>query len=164
MFFFDEAKIKVNESDSIETGHYLFNFYSKRGRKLLPDHTIPILIFLVVFIVQKYWFYVIGKLGICCKKRLGKFYQEKNLVVDEKLDPFWNSINGLEQKRWFAKETYFRKNYNIKTIDDRAYESLKNAKRGDQVIFDAINYDILSNLRYADQFFYTQLDKRGDNE
>lgn len=102
-------------------------------------------------------------MGVCCKKQ-AKFYQEKNLVVDEKLDPFWNSINGIEQKRWFAKETYFRNNYNIKTIDNRAYESLKNEKRGDQVIFDAINYDILSNLRYADQFFYTQLDKRGDND
>ena len=92
---------------------------------------------------------------MCCTKQAGanKFNPdglEKNLVVDEKLDRFWNSINGIEQKRWFTKETYFRNNYNIKTIDNRAYESLKNEKRGDQVIFDAINYDILSNLRYAD--------------
>lgn len=31
MFFFDEAKIRINESDSIDPGHYLFQFYSKRG-------------------------------------------------------------------------------------------------------------------------------------
>ena len=75
------------------------------------------------------------------------------------------------------REVYNREVLGIKTIDDSAFEKLnKNVRKhkykvsvetdqGIQVqektnkfISNIVNYDILSNQRYAEAFFYTPLD------
>ena len=43
----------------------------------------------------------------------------------------------------------------IKTISDGALEKLRTAKRRKYFIKDTINYDILQNKNYADQFVYS---------
>ena len=48
----------------------------------------------------------------------------------------------------------------MQTIDDYALERLKNAKKQVKQIRDCHNYEIISNIAYADAFQYTPLDLR----
>lgn len=43
-------------------------------------------------------------------------------------------------------------------------ERLRTGKRGEKYLMNIPNYDILSNYRYCDQFFYMQMDRRVENE
>lgn len=80
--------------------------------------------------------------------------------VDEKLGTYFNCIDGLQQKRWFAKETYLRNKLNIKTLSDLSYKKLKNNSRGTNFISNTINFDILSNIEYSDKFYYSCITER----
>jgi hypothetical protein len=52
-----------------------------------------------------------------------------------------------------------RNNLNIKTISDEDFEHLKTSIRGKDHIINIANYDILSNTRYADKFYYNIMDR-----
>ena len=82
--------------------------------------------------------------------------------INENLDPYWSCLTGMEQKKWYANEIYIRKYVGIKTLSDSALEKLRTAKRGEgeKYIFNTTNFDILSNMRYADLFLYEQINKR----
>ena len=48
--------------------------------------------------------------------------KEENLKNgDENLEPYWQNLNGTDQKRWFVQEIYFRKELNIKTMNDEMF-------------------------------------------
>ena len=45
--------------------------------------------------------------------------KEENLKNgDENLEPYWQNLNGIDQKRWFVQEIYFRKELNIKSMNN----------------------------------------------
>ena len=130
-------------------------------------HITPIFIAMFVFIFQNQLGrgvkYAIGKLTFIVTYEESIAKLEEKCVVNERLDEYWKCLNGLDQKRWFAKETHLRKALNMKTINDRSYQKLKNSKRGSKYIINLINYDILQNWSYADKFYYTQMDRRVEN-
>ena len=76
------------------------------------------------------------------------------LDIDEGLGTYWECIRGQDQKRWFVKEAHHYTKLKIRTIDTDAYENLRTTKRGKKYISNIYNYDILTNFRYADEFFY----------
>lgn len=84
--------------------------------------------------------------------------------VDENLGNYWKIIPGVDQKRWYTKEMHLQQNLNIKTMDDKNLEMLRTCKRGPKYLMNIYNYDILSNYRYCDEFFYMQMDKRVEHE
>ena len=45
-------------------------------------------------------------------------------ITDEKLGVYFKCIKGLDQKRWFARETHLRNVLNIKCLDDESYYKL----------------------------------------
>lgn len=66
--------------------------------------------------------------------------------------------------KWYTKEIHLRQKLNIRTIDDESLEYLRTKHRcKDKFICNTPNYDILSNLRYSDWFFYTQMDRRDED-
>ena len=82
-------------------------------------------------------------------------------IIDENLGSFWECLPGLEQKRWYTTELYLRNKLQIRPIvDDPSFESLRKSKRKHQIMSSIFNYDILSNFRYTDIFFYHNLDQR----
>ena len=62
------------------------------------------------------------------------------------------------------KEAHHYSKLRIRTIDADAYENLRTTKRGKKYINNIYNYDILTNYRYADSFFYTQMSMRDPGE
>ena len=86
---------------------------------------------------------------------------EWTTIIDENLGSFWECLPGLEQKRWYATELYLRNKLHIQPIVDKpSFESLRVSRRGHQCMASIFNYDILSNFRYTDIFFYHALDQR----
>ena len=80
--------------------------------------------------------------------------------VDEDLGNYWKCLSGIDQKRWFAKEVHLRRCLKIRTLDDYNLSLLSHSVRGHKMISNLCNYDILSNDRYADAFFYTKMECR----
>ena len=91
-----------------------------------------------------------------------QFDQDFNLKCDlnENLGNYWKCISGLDQKRWFTKEIYLRNTQKIRTIDDYNLTLMGLSGRGEKCISNTCNYDILQNEKYADAFFYTQMERR----
>ncbi len=81
-------------------------------------------------------------------------------ITDEKLGVYFECLKGLDQKRWFARETHLRNQVNIKTLDDESYKLLSKKRRGEKYISNIACYDILHNPFYADALFYTSMDQR----
>ena len=52
----------------------------------------------------------------------------------------------------------------MQTLDDDNLEKLRTSQRGSECISNIINYDILNNFRYSDDFFFSHLDHRIENE
>ena len=84
--------------------------------------------------------------------------------INEDLGCYWNCIKGLDQKRWFARETHHRYHLGIKVLTDDNYECLRTAQRGPKYIQNLPNYDILTSIRYIDAFYYTQIGHRHEDE
>jgi len=84
--------------------------------------------------------------------------------IDENLGSYWECLTGTDQKRWFTKECHLQKRLNISTVDRIGFESLRTRNRKKKYISNICNYDILQNLGYADQFFYSQMAIRKENE
>lgn len=80
--------------------------------------------------------------------------------VNEQLGCYWEAISGIDQKRWFTRETHQRKNLGIKFLTDENYELLRTSKRGKKCISNICSYDILTNIRYIDRLYYTQFGQR----
>lgn len=96
-----------------------------------------------------------------------KFFKKveiQHLDIDESLDCYWQAIIGKEQKEWYANEIYQREVLGIKTLDDNALRELGQHKRGRKYFQGAINYEILSNLKYCDVFQYQSVDMRNEPE
>lgn len=84
--------------------------------------------------------------------------------INEELGCYWECITGLDQKRWFARETHHRHNLGVKVLSDESYECLKKSIRGPKFIQNLPNYDILTSIRYIDAFYYTQIGQRQEDE
>lgn len=65
--------------------------------------------------------------------------------INENLGKYWECIPGMKQKRWFTKETHLKEHLKIQTMNDESLQILKSSKRGNKMIGNIFNYDILMN-------------------
>ena len=63
---------------------------------------------------------------------------------------------------WYTNEIYQREVLKIKTLDNRAMEKLRESKRTNKYFQGAINYHIISNIKYCDLFQFQSVDMRND--
>ena len=66
----------------------------------------------------------------------------EDYILEEDSAPFYQCLNGLNQKRWFTRETYFRNVLNVKLMDDDQYEELRTSKRQKKVLTGECQYDL----------------------
>ena len=78
----------------------------------------------------------------------------------EMMGNYWNLHPGHKQLRWFTKEVYLQKAMKIRTQDQISMKKLKTEVRGDKMITNIINYDILANPWYNDKLYYSVMDER----
>lgn len=72
---------------------------------------------------------------ICVAKCFGCLQKNKTFenlsdhkcCVNENLGTYFRCIDGLQQKRWYARETYLRHKLNIKTLSDKSLKKLSSA-------------------------------------
>lgn len=83
--------------------------------------------------------------------------------VDEELGQYWECLRGIDQKKWYLKEAYLRRDLGSRNVDDTGFHNLRTSQRAKKFISSDPNYDILMNFRYADAFFYTPLSMRVEN-
>lgn len=62
-------------------------------------------------------------------------------MVDENLPKYWDSITGMEQKKWYVRELYNREVLGIQTIDDVAFNNLKKKIRKHKYVITTKNED-----------------------
>ena len=121
--FFNQNKPIEYSSQILEANHSLFGFITnKEYYLLLPLIFIPLLL-LVKFKTTQYH-KLFEKIEKCCKfkKNENKYFDwkfEYKSYIDEKLGTYWECIEGLEQKRWFANELHIRNYCGIETLNDR---------------------------------------------
>ena len=85
--------------------------------------------------------------------------------IDENIGNYWNCLKGKSQFRWYIKELHLHKVLKISTLNKYGCEKLRTSIRSNRPISTmAINYDILSNQRYVDAFFYMYMDRRVENK
>jgi hypothetical protein len=73
-------------------------------------------------------------------------------IPEESLAPYWNSLTGVAQKRWYANEVWMKNEMGLKTVDEKAFEMLRTAKRSENhtYIKGTPNYEIIQNMQYCD--------------
>ena len=76
--------------------------------------------------------------------------------IDENLPSYWNAMTGNDQKNWYAFELYYRKKFGIQNLSDEQLERLRTGKidkkKFKKYIDGDCNYEILSNLKYQQEF------------
>ena len=174
--FFNELGGKMDFAQQpIDSKH---NFYHDGIEKSI---LIPIVLFSALILFQSYYLQFVKKiltfLGVLTledddavqlmtqrQQVMSDKTKKQNLqITDENLEDYWENLNGTDQKRWFAQEIYFRKELNIKTMNDEMFQNIKTLQRKGKYIKDLYNYDILANLDYADDFAYSQMDHRHEH-
>lgn len=86
--------------------------------------------------------------------------KDKDTMIDDnvkqKIGLFWDSMEGSEQKIWYASEIYSYFRFGISSVDEQALDQLRSRdrrkpkdgiKRTKYIKGDA-RYDLLSNLNY----------------
>jgi hypothetical protein len=96
---------------------------------------------------------------ILCSDWMLKFFFAKVQEAEKSVASFnyWECMNGMDQKIWFAQETYARKMLGINSVDEVAYKTLQKSKRSNLHLAGAHNYDILSNKDYRDRLAVADL-------
>jgi len=162
--FFNEQPFLENRNQVYDPGHDFVD-YADGG-----NSTILFICFGFLLFFFGYQSIFLQKLGEFCKifqilkTESGELIVDQRwnflIDIDENLGSYWECLRGMDQKRWFAKEAHHVKNLSIRTVDVEAYEHLRCSRRAKKFIGNIYNYDILTNFRYADEFFYTQLSMR----
>lgn len=73
--------------------------------------------------------------------------------MDEGLDNYYNSFDGLTQKNYYARELYYRNKFGIKCVDDVSLEKIKNVKNSgnpDKIFTTVSSYNIIQGHFYYD--------------
>ena len=150
--FYGDAEKIYHENEIVDPKHSLVEWDD------LFKHEGLILILLAVLIVSKICMFIYN------------LYQSSVLVdddaaEDEGLAPFWNSLTGEVQKKFFANESFLQSKLKLRTIDEKMTERLRTAQRtGKQYITGLANYDLLRNIIYQDELEYYPIEQCDDAE
>ena len=96
------------------------------------------LIMIPIFFFHTFFYKILQR----CSRKLGLYTQLKDFDenweyqkdINEELGCYWECITGLDQKRWFARETHHREALGVKLLSDENYQCLKTSKRGKKYI------------------------------
>lgn len=149
--FDNKPQPKNNQSDPVTTDHNV---------ALTVNQALPMFLFGIVFFIclffNDFFMSLLIKLRVC----KGKEEDE----VDEQLGTYYECLSSYQRKIWYLEEKHLQKNLKIQTIDDEALEKLRASKSGSKQIKDCFNYEILTNVNYADAFQFTPLELRDTPE
>ena len=93
--------------------------------------------------------------------------------VKEHLANFWESLDGDEQKTWYASEIYSFFRFGINSVDTFGLERLRTADRRKtpklnnkrpKWIKGVARYDLLANLNYQHELQYIPIEQRNEIE
>lgn len=104
-----------------------------------------------------FWFPVILVVELIIKFRGGlDFFHQ----VRDKTSVYFSRIGHLDRLKWLVFETWMRQEYNMKMIDDVAFEALKDMKSIPQGLMKSNppNFNILSNYLYWDKLGFKAAD------
>lgn len=95
---------------------------------------------------------------------IGVMSEDEEAEVDEGLGTYWECLDEHDRLVWYLDETHLRKQLGITTIDEDAYNLLKDGKPGKKQMRTTPNYEIVTNSRYAEKFQYVPIDFRDTEE
>ena len=93
--------------------------------------------------------------------------------VKQKIGLYFDSLEGDEQKIWYASEIYTFFRFGINSVDEENLEKLRTRDRRKADLIDDkkakfikgdVRYDILSNLNYQHEFQYIPVEQRNEIE
>jgi hypothetical protein len=84
--------------------------------------------------------------------------------VDEGLGTYWECVNEHDRREWYLDELHMQKNLNIITLDDYAFEKLRDERPGKRIMTTTPNYEMVSNPKYAEAFQYVPIHFRDTDE
>lgn len=103
-------------------------------------------------------------LALSVLNKFGIMMPEEEDEVDEGLGTYWECLNEQDRQVWYLDELHMQKNLALTTLDNFAFNELKNGKPGKKTMSTTPNYEIVSNPRYAEQFQYVPIDYRDTEE
>jgi hypothetical protein len=131
-------------------------------------YTLFIVSFIPIFIFFRTYSHIIFKMGELVRffVNLKGIDRDWNITMsfDEDLGTYWECLPGMKQKRWFTQETRMRARLNMGNVSESSLENLRTAKRGNNMISNVHNYDILQNPWYANAFSYQWMERRTEHE
>lgn len=115
--------------------------------------------------------------NLICQQEAG--VEDKVADQEEAIGYYWDSLTGDDQKIWYASECYSNHMYEIRSVDDDTLVKLYTSDRRKAPALDTSvskkghkpkyiqgdsRYDILSNLKYQQQFQYISIEARNEVE
>jgi len=136
----------------VNTYHTMWSFNVNQA---LPLMVMGLFIFLTIFFDD-----VVNRLLL----KFNIISDEDEDEVDEGLGSYWACLDEHDRRVWYLDETHSRKNLGITTLDEYAYNQLKEGKPGNKLMGTTPNYEMVSNPRYAEAFQFVPIDFRDTEE
>lgn len=84
-------------------------------------------------------------------------------AVNEEIGDFFSSINGSEQKIWYASEIYRRKLIGSTSLNKENLELLRTSNVDRKTISGPLTYHLLNDFEYKKDFLFKSIDHRQDS-
>lgn len=86
--------------------------------------------------------------------------KETEWDINEGLGTYFDCINAWSQKLWFTKTIYNMRKLGLMQMDRWQVEGLRDFNKCKKVMIAPVNYEMLSNYKYAKMFQYTPIEIR----
>lgn len=96
--------------------------------------------------------------------KCGCLKPEEEWDINEGLGTFFDCIDAWEQKLWYTKTVYNIKKLGLRKMDRWQVEELRNYNSCKKVMHAPINYELLSNYKYAKMLQYVPVEIRDTQE
>jgi len=140
-------------NEVIQTDHKIFS-------NIQVDQSFPLLLFSCLFFICVFF----NDTFLALFRKCRVMDEEEEIEVDEDLDTYFGSLSQVDKKIWYFDEHHNRKDLDLKTLTDEAFDQLRHSHTGKKTITVCPNYEIVSNPKYADQFGYTPIEFRDTEE
>eukprot|EP00117_Sycon_ciliatum_P041124 scpid37102/ scgid30137/ len=150
--FTNEAYPIFKTTEAVETGHKMWSFAANQG---LPLFICGLIFGFLIFF---------NDLALSVLNKWGIMMPEPEDEVDEGLGTYWECLNEHDRREWYLDETHMRNNLALTTLDDEAFEKLRDGQCGKKIMSTTPNYEMVCNPKYAEQFQYCPIDFRDTEE
>jgi len=84
--------------------------------------------------------------------------------INEELGTYFDCVPNFARRAAYAEESYKRGKLNIRTMDDKTYEALRNTQGKKKLIEGPCSYNLQMDLRYIEGFCYDPVQDRDTPE